>query len=273
MMNMLGRSWFSQISSGTILKSPLVNPGATIIRSFSSSVPAQARNKNDKFYKILKYVKPIDTTVYEAGQELPAGVKIPITRPQFPQYAYETMFFKRQNRGLFGGVQRKRSKNCSESGNKSLRVHLPNIQKTKLWSETMNKSISIKASTKVLKTITKEGGLDNYLTKDKPARVKTLGLKGWQLKYQVLKQQELNQLPKVTDAEGAERQVLYIHEDGKRFVVGKNKLLKELYPFVRRDSYTEISPTEFGRTHNFLSIGEVVKKLEQYPFDFSKVTI
>ncbi|KAG2734072.1 hypothetical protein G9P44_003597 [Scheffersomyces stipitis] len=266
-MNVLGTSWFRQLSA--------ISPrsGVSIMRTFSTTLPVQARNKNDKFYKILKYVKPIDTTVYEAGQELPEGVKIPTTRPQFPQYRYEAMFFKRQNRGLFGGVQRKRSKTCSESGNKGLRVHLPNIQKTKLWSETLQKSIPIKVSTKVLKTITKEGGLDNYLTKNKPSREKTLGLKGWQLRYQVLKQRELNELPAIKDEEDKIRQVFYIHEDGKRFVVGKNKLLKELYPFVRRDSYTYVSHADFTRTHNYLSIAEVVKKLEQYPFDFSKVTI
>lgn len=41
---------------------------------------------------------------------------------------------------------------------------------------------------KVLKTISKEGGIDNYLTKEKSARIKELGPTGWKLRYRVLKE-------------------------------------------------------------------------------------
>ncbi|ODV79785.1 uncharacterized protein CANTADRAFT_89414 [Suhomyces tanzawaensis NRRL Y-17324] len=248
----------------------------TIIRGFSLYAnlwQETPRRKQDKFYKILKYVKPVDTTEYKAGQEITKGLSIPSKQKQYPDYAYETMFFKRQNRGLYGGLQRKRSKTSSESGNKNLRVHLPNIQKAKLWSETLNRAIQTKVLTKVLKTITKEGGLDNYLTKDKPARVKTIGLKGWRLRYEVLKKREFNELPKVEDASGNTRQVYYIHSDGKQITVGKNKLLKELYPLVVRDSYTPVSASEFRRNHSYLTSGELVDKLASYNYDFSAITV
>lgn len=57
-----------------------------------------------------------------------------------------------------------------------------------LWSETLNRKISIKMTAKVLKTISKEGGIDNYLTKEKSARIKELGPTGWKLRYRVLKE-------------------------------------------------------------------------------------
>lgn len=246
----------------------------TPIRTFSQSMNISARNTNDKYYKILKYVKPVkDTSGYKAGDVIHKGLRIPLKSKQFPDYHFETMYFKRQNRGLFGGVQRKRSKTCSESGNKGLRVHLPNIQKSKLWSQTLSKAIQTTVSTKVLKTITKEGGLDSYLTKEKPGRVKTLGLKGWQLRYQVLKQMEHNELPQVPLENGQVQQVYHVHQDGKKITVGKYKLLKELYPLVARDSYTFVSPTQFNRNHRFLTIGEIVDKLQQYDYDFAQVTV
>lgn len=239
------------------------------VRSFSTHGSLLARNTNDKFYKILKYVKPVETRTFQAGEEIPKGVRIPAQPAQYPPYAYETMFFKRQNRGLYGGVQRKRSKTCSEAGNKNLRVHLPNIQKSKLWSETLGKVIQTRVSTKVLKTITKEGGLDNYLTKDKPARVKTLGLKGWQLRYDVLKAKEHKGMQDPT----INQTTYHILGNGKRVIVGKQKLLKELYELMNRDSYTPIEPHVFRRNHSYMNIGEIVEALESRGFDFTKVTV
>lgn len=233
------------------------------IRSFS-----QAATVQDKYYKILRYVKPIDTTVYKEGDELPKGKHIPYYKPTHPQYKYETNFFKRQNRGLFGGLQRSRSKTCSPNGkNKNLRFHLPNIVKTKLWSETLNRQIQTHVTTSVLKTITKEGGLDAYLTKDKPARVKTLGLKGWKLRYEILKKREFNELGFVND-----RKVYYIHPDGLKITVGRRKLLQELYPLVYKDNYYPITWDQFLKAHTVLSTKEMVDKLQSYNYDFSSIS-
>lgn len=230
----------------------------------------QTAQAMEKYYKITKYAKPVDDTKYKAGDSA-EGLNVPLFRKQYPNYHYETMFFKRQNRGLYGGLQRKRSKTCSESKNKSLRAHKPNIVKTKLWSETLNKNIATRASTTVLRTITREGGLDNYLLKDKPARVKTMGLKGWNLKYDIMKQKELNQLPKV-EKDGEMHQVYYVHRDGLQIIVGKNKLLKELWEFASKDTWTPITWKQFLLNHTYLTTEEIVDKLHYYNFDFSKVS-
>lgn len=224
----------------------------------------------EKYYKITKQARPVDDRKYSVGEPT-TGVSVPKVKKQFPEYHYEAMFFKRQNRGLFGGLQRKRSKTCSEAGNKNLRAHLPNIVKAKLWSETLNRVVETKVTTTVLRTITKEGGLDNYLTKEKPARIKTLGLKGWRLRYEVLKQKELEQLPKI-ERDGKLLQVYYVHNDGTQLVVGKNKLLELLYPLVKKDTYTPLSWTQFRYDHCFLTEGELVEKLKSYNFDFSPIS-
>lgn len=237
-------------------------------RSFSTASP-----NLDKYYKILRYAKPIDKTIYKAGDELPKGKHIPYFKKQYPDYEYETQFFKRQNKGLFGGLQRSSSKSCSKNGkNKNLRYHLPNIVKSKLWSEALGRSIQTKVTTTVLRTITKEGGLDNYLTKDKPARVKTLGLKGWKLRYDVLKALSSKEIAS-SSSPSSDKKVLYVHDDGKKFTVGRNKLLSELYPFVYKDNYVPISYNDFIKNHTVLSTPEMVEKLKSYDYDFSKITV
>lgn len=225
-------------------------------------------NLAEKLYKITKYTKPVDTNTYLAGDEAPYNKIIPRVKKLYPEYEYETMFFKRQNRGLYGGLQRKRSKQCSESGNKTTRAHLPNIVKAKLWSETLNKQVSTRVSTTVLRTVTKEGGLDKYLLKDKPARVKTIGLKGWRLKYDILTKKQI-----AAQSEGEGATVYHISQSGKKITVGRNKLLKELFPLVFKDSYEPIEWSQFLKTHTVLTTEELVQKLERYGFDFGPISI
>lgn len=232
------------------------------IRGFS-----QSTNCLNKLFKITRYTKPVDKTVYKAGDHV-KGVKIPFIKKQYPEYDYETRFFKRQNRGLYGGAQITSSHTCSESGNKNLRTHKPNIVRTKLWSETLNKLIQLRVSTKVLRTITKEGGLDNYLLKDKPARVKTIGLTGWRLKYDILKTHDLKQLKQHDN-----QQVFHIDKSGRKFIVGKNKLIKDLFPLVQRDSYYPITYKQFLANHTWLTFDEVIEKLEGYGYDFQQACI
>ena len=74
----------------------------------------------------------------------------------------------------------------SEFYNHHRRAFRPNVNRQTLWSETLNRRITLKIVASVLRTITKEGGLDNYLIKDTSARIKQLGPLGWKLRYMVL---------------------------------------------------------------------------------------
>lgn len=238
------------------------------VRFLSLLAAVMARNNNDKFYKILKQSRPVvDTLVFQEGDVIPAQVKIPTKPASYPDYHYEALFFKRQNRGLYGGQQRKRSKTSSEAGNKNLRVHLPNVHKQTLWLSTLGEGITTRVSTKVLKTIDREGGLDNYLIKDKPARVKTLGALGWKLRYEVMKKQEVEEAKKINSA------VKHVAQDGSLVTVGKKELLNMLYLTLREQSYTGLARGVFNRQYKDFSVGELVNKLRDVGADVSKVVV
>lgn len=53
--------------------------------------------------------------------------------------------------------------NVSHAMNKTRRRFMPNVQKTSLLSDALGQSISLKLSTRAIRTIEKNGGLDAYL--------------------------------------------------------------------------------------------------------------
>ena len=53
--------------------------------------------------------------------------------------------------------------NVSHAHNKTRRRFLPNIQQTSLLSDALGQPISLKLSTRAIRTIEKNGGLDAYL--------------------------------------------------------------------------------------------------------------
>jgi len=53
--------------------------------------------------------------------------------------------------------------NVSHANNKSRRRFLPNLQQMSLYSEALNKSVSMRISTAAARTIEHKGGLDAYL--------------------------------------------------------------------------------------------------------------
>lgn len=55
--------------------------------------------------------------------------------------------------------------NVSHAKNKTKRKFIPNLQNVKLFSKILNKFINMKISVRALKTVEKNGGLDDYLTK------------------------------------------------------------------------------------------------------------
>ncbi|CAH2351543.1 54S ribosomal protein L24, mitochondrial [[Candida] railenensis] len=236
-------------------------------RSFSQT-PSVSHKTSKSFHRLSKYVRKVNDTQHHAGEEIKGIGKIPSQQAELPVYQYEARFFKRQNRGLYGGLQRRSGHTCSEAENKNKRTYLPNIVNKRLWSEALNTAIKLRVSTKVLKTITKDGGLDEYLTKDTSTRIKTLGLKGWELKYKVLKAREFAQLPNYNGLK-----VYYIHPDGKEFIVEKEELVEALYPFVHRDSFEGVNKDKFVKESSVLTFEELVNQLEAYNFDFTNVTV
>lgn len=89
---------------------------------------------------------------------------------------------------------------------KTRRSWKPNVRRKKIWSDALNKFLFIKVTRRVLRTIRKSDGLDNYLLDDRPGRIKELGIFGWHLRWQVM------QTPKIQEQMRQERQRLGLPE-------------------------------------------------------------
>lgn len=147
-----------------------------------------------------------------------------------PPYPYgESHIYKQSNRGLYGGKIPQYGHKISEWGNKHVRVFHPNVQRVSLWSDALKRTLRLKVVTSVLRTITKEKGLDNYLLKDTSARIKELGPTGWRLRFLVLKKMELNeQLSPKAIGNLSDGSPYYAVVNGQAVFVGRSRLVKEL---------------------------------------------
>ncbi|KAG5437503.1 hypothetical protein PCANB_000931 [Pneumocystis canis] len=99
-------------------------------------------------------------------------------------------FFKRADKGLYANCCIQFGNNVPKSKHKTRRKWLPNIQKKTIYSKALDIFIQLKVSTRALRTIAKVGGLDEYVTGNKPARLKELGARGWELREMILAAQK-----------------------------------------------------------------------------------
>ena len=125
-----------------------------------------------------------------------------------PEYPYgPARWYKQSDRGLYGG-QRIRFGNIvsPKHQTKSRRTWEPNIVMKRMHSKALNRYVQIRVSTRVLRTIDKLGGLDEYLLGEKEARIKELGESGWWLRWAIM------QSPSIRKRFGEERQALGMSE-------------------------------------------------------------
>lgn len=85
---------------------------------------------------------------------------------------------------------------------KTRRYWRPNVQNKRLWSNALRKFVKTRVTARVLRTIDKVGGLDEYLLGEKAGRVKELGMGGWKLRWRVM------QTPMVKRRFAAQREAL-----------------------------------------------------------------
>ncbi|KAL2857899.1 ribosomal L28 family-domain-containing protein [Aspergillus pseudoustus] len=113
--------------------------------------------------------------------------------PFGPNYTY-----RQSNTGLYGGTMIQYGNKISQGRNegKTRRSWKPNVRRKKFYSEALDEHLHIKVTRKAIRTIQKDGGLDNYLLKDHPARVRELGLFGWKLRYQVMQTEGVQKMLK-----------------------------------------------------------------------------
>ena len=85
---------------------------------------------------------------------------------------------------------------------KTRRYWRPNVQNKRLWSNALRKFVKTRVTARVLRTIDKVGGLDEYLLGEKAGRIKELGMAGWKLRWRVM------QTPMVKRRFAAQREAL-----------------------------------------------------------------
>ena len=112
------------------------------------------------------------------------------TLPKYiPPYPYgPRRTYKQADTGLYGGSTIQFGNKISKGKNKgkTRRVWHPNIWKVRLYSKALGTRLKLKVRRRVLRTINKVGGLDEYLLGEKPARIKELGIFGWHLRWKVM---------------------------------------------------------------------------------------
>lgn len=127
----------------------------------------------------------------DLGSHLPKHV-IP-KDAYIPAYPYgDYTLFKQANKGLYGGQMIQFGNNVSEETETKTRRHWkPNVLSKSLYSVALKKRIKLRITAKVLKTIDREGGLDEYLLKDNQHRIKELGPTGWALRWTLMQKPEV----------------------------------------------------------------------------------
>jgi large subunit ribosomal protein L28 len=102
-----------------------------------------------------------------------------------PAYPYgERRLYKQSNRGLYGAARiRFGNRVAHKYKQKSKRYWKPNVHVKTFPLPSVGTRIKTRLTLRVLKTIRRENGLENYLLKNKPARVKDLGPGGWNLRW------------------------------------------------------------------------------------------
>lgn len=94
--------------------------------------------------------------------------------------------YKQSNRNLLGTARIRTGSVISKKHKQvSKRTWKPNVHNKRLFSELLGAWIHTRVTIRVLRTVRKEGGLDNYLLKDKASRVAELGPGGWRLRWLV----------------------------------------------------------------------------------------
>ncbi|CEJ94482.1 hypothetical protein VHEMI10009 [[Torrubiella] hemipterigena] len=112
-----------------------------------------------------------------------------------PPYPYgERRIFKQSNRGLYGNARIRFGNVVAEKyKNKTRRYWRPNVHRKTFFVPALGANVKVRLTLRVLKTIRREGGLDNYLLKSKTARLKELGPGGWNLRWLLMQTREVQE--------------------------------------------------------------------------------
>ncbi|KAI7505236.1 hypothetical protein KC347_g8043 [Hortaea werneckii] len=161
-----------------------------------------------------------------------------------PPYPHgPTRWYKQSRLGLYGGQRIRFGNNVGDEFEvKTRRSWHPNVLTRKLYSKSLNRSVQVRVTARVLRTIDKLGGLDEYLLGEKEGRIRALGESGWWLRWAIM------QTPAIRSRFAAERRRLGIPED---FVQEEQAEVAEAQNVIEQTS--DVDPVEAG-----VELGEAV---------------
>ncbi|PSS07154.1 hypothetical protein M430DRAFT_73591, partial [Amorphotheca resinae ATCC 22711] len=112
-----------------------------------------------------------------------------------PAYPYgPSTIYKQSNFGLYGRQKIRFGNMVSEKNEiKTRRYWRPNVHLRRLWSDSLNGFVRIRVTTRVLRTLDKCGGLDEYLLGEKAGRIKELGMGGWKLRWRIMQTEKVKE--------------------------------------------------------------------------------
>ncbi|KAM5509586.1 50s ribosomal protein l24 [Fusarium oxysporum f. sp. phaseoli] len=110
-----------------------------------------------------------------------------------PPYPYgERRVYKQSNKGLYGSARIRFGNTVAEKyNNKARRFWRPNVHVKVFRLPAIQANVKTRLTLRVLKTIRREGGLQEYLLKSKPARIKELGPGGWNLRWLLMQSKDI----------------------------------------------------------------------------------
>lgn len=161
-----------------------------------------------------------------------------------PPYPYgPTRWYKQSRLGLYGGQRIRFGNNVGDEFEvKTRRAWHPNVLTRKLFSKSLNRHVQVRVTARVLRTIDKLGGLDEYLLGEKEGRVRALGESGWWLRWAIM------QTPAVRSRFAAERRRLGVPQEQ---VQEEQVEVAEAKHVIEETS--EVDPVEAG-----IELGEAV---------------
>lgn len=121
----------------------------------------------------------------------PHKIPPPLT-PAYPPG--DALLYKQSNKGLYGGTRISFGHVLAGKNKIPIRrIWKPNIHRKKLWSKSLGAWVKTRLTTRVYRTIKKEGGLDEYLVSHKKRRVEELGPAGWRLRWLVMQTEAMQE--------------------------------------------------------------------------------
>lgn len=141
--------------------------------------------------------------------------------------------YKQRHTGLYGGLALRTGANVSSKPHRvttiTPRVFRPNMFRKRVYSETLGRFVRLKIAARVIRTLDKVGGLDNYLLGKGMGRgglesVSELGAEGWRLRWAIL---ERKRSVGNDQARGTVQSAENVHGEGKGHVVSEVPIEEE----------------------------------------------